>query len=148
MKTLMTLFVLFGVFVAGCASQQLQTTSTCEIPQTGTQLMSTRDMLLLYQGNQNPGAGWEIKSTSFGTTEWERRVTANLRMSKAEGRRAYSLSLSELGELPEGGVWIGPVHGGSRIERGTTIGNMPTSSGAMIMLLLDPGKEVLRWWEP
>jgi len=33
MKTLMTLCVLFGVFVAGCASHQLQTTSTCEMGQ-------------------------------------------------------------------------------------------------------------------
>lgn len=78
----------------------------------------------------------------------ERRVTVNLRMSKAEGGKAYRLSLSELGTLPEGEVWIGPVHTGSKIGGRVTIGNMPTSSGPMIMLLRDPDKEVLQWWEP
>ena len=145
MKTFITLLLLFGAFVVGGTSLQAQTSSPPK--------EISRDMLLLYLEYQNsgkpaPGPEWQRKSVGGAGTGWERRVTVHLRMSKAEGRKAYSLSLKELGTLPKGMVWIGPVPGSSAIEKGATIGNMPTSSGPMIMLLLDPGKEVLQWWEP
>jgi hypothetical protein len=146
MKPHLILFVFMGVLFTGCASQQ--TEKVLGIPQPSVPVTSAREMVLLYQGVQNPGEGWERKSTSFGTQSWERRVSVNLSMSRADGSKAYSMSLNELGTLPKGKVWIGPVHGGSAIEKGATIGNMPTSTGAMFMLLIDPRKEVFRWWEP
>ncbi len=153
MKTRVTLLMLLGVFIAGCASQQAETTSTGENPLSGAPPLSTRDMVLVcYKGIQSPGPGWENTAVDTGGGQrrgaWERRVTVKLRTSRAKGTNVYGLSLSELGTLPGGEVWIGPVHGASGIGRGVTIGNMPTSSGPMIMLLLDPAKDVLEWSEP
>ena len=148
MKTLVILFVFVGGLLTGCASHHPQSLPAPETARAAVPVTTMREMVLLYLGAQNPGAVWEQKSTSFGTRGWELRLSVNLRMSMAEGKKAYSLLLTELGTLPAGETWIGPVHPGSHIERGATIGNMPTSTGLMIMLLIDPRKEVLRWWEP
>ncbi len=139
------------------ASQHSQSTASHDNPETSVAVVSTRDMVLLYQGNQDPGAGWELKTPTEGaqSQSWERRLTVKVDVSKAtfpgwppaeQGEKFCSLSVNQLGALPEK-ICMGPFDRASGWDTGETVTKQSTSSGVMIMLIVKPADTVLRWVE-
>jgi hypothetical protein len=99
-------------------------------------------MLLLYRGNADPGSSWRKNSAG-----WERQVAVQLQGSTTNDGNEYRLQVTQLGALPRGETWIGPVSRNAKIGGGAEIANMPTSSGGMVMLRVDTAHGQLEWDE-
>ncbi len=111
-----------------------------------------REIVVVYVGDRNPGAGWT--ASAMNVRQYERRFTVNADVSTTafpgwparQGARFYSLSLSQLGTLPEGKLYIGPADKWG-IETGASVASMATSSGMMGMFVVEPSQTVVRWVE-
>ena len=138
--------VLFLAIVIGCQTQTTQQKPRAPVAQQSERTVAiTRDLVLAYYGN-NPGSGWEQKKAARGSKYWERHVTVNVDVLKHKrGPSECSLSLSQLGTLPSGEIWMEINAIG--IESGDTQGNMSTASGGTLMLLVNPKKTLMRWAE-
>ena len=146
-RTFIIMFAFCSLYAA-CTPKHTDVAQTRGPLEETTRGEVTREFVLLYSGQANPGSGWERQKEAFRslTATWERRLQVTVSIKKGHGSTTYSLPISALGNLP-GPVYIGPVSGGSMIGRGDEIANLPTSSGAMIMLRVDPSKSTLEWHE-
>jgi hypothetical protein len=123
------------------------------VPTNTAQASSTkREMVVVYAGDQNPGAGWT--SSGMNVNQYERKFTVSVDVSTTafpgwparQGAKFYSLSLSQLGTLPVGKLYIGLADRWG-IERGASVASMATSSGLMGMFVVNPSQTVVRWVE-
>ena len=171
-KLLTPAALLSGLILAAAA---LTATSIPDNSRTGSTTQAgtpslKRDLLLVtYRtGGQDLGPEWKLMTGPAAPGGWRQRpVTVTLdvlsttkpsdtlKHSKKhpqanDTRKHYGLSTSQLGALPSGQVWIGPIDVAG-LDPNVTEALMPVTSGPPKLMLLVKKAEtqfaVLSWWE-
>ena len=135
------LFLLF-VAAVGCQTQTDQPPSSAAVSQqTAQTTVSTRDLVLLLGG-----MGGEERRVTVKVEESTQPFAGWPAPSKWCGTKYCSLSLDQLGSLPSGKVFFGPIPAGC-LDAGEIQAKFQTSQGVMLMLGAGDSRPVLRWTE-